>query len=151
MFHMKQRHAAKSPGIGLVALHIATRKPNPSPGQIIRVVQAGIDFGELTALQQELDLPMDQLAAKLGFSRATLHRRKTNGRLTSDESDKIVRFARLFGQAAELFGGPAEARQWLKAPQHGLGGTVPLDYAQTETGAREVEKLLGRIDYGVYS
>jgi uncharacterized protein (DUF2384 family) len=28
---------------------------------------------------------------------------------------------------------------------------VPLDYARTEIGAREVEKLLGRIDHGVYS
>jgi len=28
---------------------------------------------------------------------------------------------------------------------------VPLDYARTEAGAREVENLLGRIKYGVYS
>jgi uncharacterized protein (DUF2384 family) len=28
---------------------------------------------------------------------------------------------------------------------------VPLDYAETEIGAREVENLLGRIEYGVYS
>jgi uncharacterized protein (DUF2384 family) len=28
---------------------------------------------------------------------------------------------------------------------------VPLDYAETEIGAREVEDLLGRIEYGVYS
>jgi putative toxin-antitoxin system antitoxin component (TIGR02293 family) len=62
-----------------------------------------------------------------------------------------LRFARLLGQAVQLFGGLEEARQWLKAPQRGLGGAVPLDYAQTETGAREVENLLGRIDYGVYS
>jgi uncharacterized protein (DUF2384 family) len=28
---------------------------------------------------------------------------------------------------------------------------VPLDFAKTEIGAREVENLLGRIEYGVYS
>jgi uncharacterized protein (DUF2384 family) len=39
----------------------------------------------------------------------------------------------------------------LKHPQYGLGGAVPLDYAETEVGAREVDNLLGRIDYGVYS
>jgi len=32
-----------------------------------------------------------------------------------------------------------------------LGGAIPLEYARTEVGARELEKLLGRIDYGVYS
>jgi uncharacterized protein (DUF2384 family) len=28
---------------------------------------------------------------------------------------------------------------------------VPLEYAETELGAREVEHLLGRIEHGVYS
>ncbi|MBA3353113.1 MAG: DUF2384 domain-containing protein [Blastocatellia bacterium] len=138
-------------GQGLVALHIATKKPNPSPAKVIRVVQEGLDFAELESLREQLELPLDRLAGQLGLARATLHRRKASGRLTSDESDKVLRFARLLGQAVQLFGGIEDARRWLKAPQRGLGGAVPLDYAQTETGAREVENLLGRIDYGVYS
>jgi putative toxin-antitoxin system antitoxin component (TIGR02293 family) len=146
-----KRAKVRSIGHGLVALHIATKKPNPSPAKVIQVVQEGLDFAELESLREQLDLPLDRLAEQLGLSRATLHRRKASGRLTSDESDKVLRFARLLGQAVQLFGGLEEARQWLKAPQRGLGGAVPLDYAQTETGAREVENLLGRIDYGVYS
>jgi putative toxin-antitoxin system antitoxin component (TIGR02293 family) len=55
------------------------------------------------------------------------------------------------GKAVKVFGGIEEARQWLNSPQFGLGGAVPLDYAETEIGAREVENLLGRIEYGVYS
>ena len=39
----------------------------------------------------------------------------------------------------------------VNSPQVGLGGAVPLDYAETELGAREVEDLLSRIEYGVYS
>ncbi len=146
-----KRAKASSLGHGLVALHIATKKPNPSPAKVIQIVQEGLDFAELESLREQLDLPLDRLASQLGLARATLHRRKASGRLTSDESDKVLRFARLLGQAVQLFGGIEEARQWLKAPQRGLGGAVPLDYAQTETGAREVENLLGRIDYGVYS
>lgn len=146
-----KRAKASSIGQGLVALHIATRKPNPSPAKVIRVVREGLDFAELESLRDQLDLPLDRLAGQLGLARATLHRRKASGRLTSDESDKVLRFARLLGQAVQLFGGIEDARRWLKAPQRGLGGAVPLDYAQTETGAREVESLLGRIDYGVYS
>ena len=146
-----KRAKARSIGHGLVALHIATKKPNPSPAEVVQVVQAGLEFAELESLREQLDLPLDRFAEQLGLSRATLHRRKASGRLTSDESDKVLRFARLLGQAVQLFGGIEPARQWLKAPQRGLGGAVPLDYAQTETGAREVENLLGRIDYGVYS
>ncbi len=55
------------------------------------------------------------------------------------------------GKAAEVMEGEEPARRWLTSPQVGLGGAVPLDYAETEVGAREVEDLLGRIEYGVYS
>ena len=32
-----------------------------------------------------------------------------------------------------------------------MSGAVPLEYAETEVGAREVEHLLGRIEHGVFS
>ena len=108
-------------------------------------------MGELDALQNSLDVPIDKLAPKLGISKATLHRRKTAGRLEPDESDKVVRFARLMGKAVEVFENETAARAWLSSPQYGLGGEAPLDYAMTELGAREVENLLGRIDHSVYS
>jgi putative toxin-antitoxin system antitoxin component (TIGR02293 family) len=102
-------------------------------------------------LQTGVDIPLEQLAGKLAISRSTLQRRKALGRLSPDESDKVMRFSRLLRQATDLFGNIDKARAWLKFPQRGLGGAVPLDYAETEIGAREVEKLLGRIKYSVYS
>lgn len=52
-----------------------------------------------------------------------------------------------------MFGGDdlatGEARLWLRMPQWSLGGRTPLDCARTETGAREAETLLNRIDAGV--
>jgi putative toxin-antitoxin system antitoxin component (TIGR02293 family) len=131
------------------------RKTVPSkemhPTHLIRRIQKGLPFSELEALQRDLDLPLDQLAGKLSISRATLHRRKTARRLSPEESDKVMRFSRLLEHAATVFGTVERARAWLKFPQFGLGGAVPLDYAKTEIGAREVDNLLGRIDYGVYS
>ncbi len=40
---------------------------------------------------------------------------------------------------------------WLRQPQFALGGRVPLEMLHTEAGTREVEDLLGRIEYGVIS
>ncbi len=102
-------------------------------------------------LSKSLEIPADLLAPRLGMSRATLHRRKREGRLSPGESDLVLRFARLMGRARIVLGGEDQARQWLRSPQFGLGGAVPLDYADTEIGAREVEDLLGRIEHGVYS
>ena len=121
------------------------------PTELIHRIQEGLPFSELVALQKRIDLPLEQLAAKLSISRSTLQRRKNAGRLSSDESDKVLRFARLLEHATDVFGDADKARAWLKHPQYGLGGAVPLDYAETEIGAREVDNLLGRIDYGVYS
>jgi putative toxin-antitoxin system antitoxin component (TIGR02293 family) len=121
------------------------------PSELIRKIQKGLRFSELETLQNTLELPFEQLAAKLAISRSTLQRRKVSGRLSPDESDKVIRYSRLVQQAADFFGEIGKARAWLKHPQYGLGGAVPLDYARTEAGAREVENLLGRMKYGVYS
>jgi len=121
------------------------------PTELIRQIQKGLRFSELETLQNSLHMPFEQLAAKLAISRSTLQRRKAAGRLSPDESDKVIRYSRLVRQAADLFGDIEKARAWLKHPQYGLGGAVPLDYARTEEGAREVENLLGRMKYGVYS
>jgi putative toxin-antitoxin system antitoxin component (TIGR02293 family) len=121
------------------------------PTELIQRIQKGLRFTELKTLQDTLELPFEKLAAKLCISRSTLQRRKAAGRLSPDESDKVVRFSRLLRHATAVFGDAERARAWLKHPQVGLGGAVPLDYAITETGAREVENLLGRIEYSVYT
>jgi putative toxin-antitoxin system antitoxin component (TIGR02293 family) len=120
----------------------AAKKPRLKPKT---PAASGLDFGEFESLRKQLDLSLDELSARLGLSRSTVEERKACGRLTTDESGKLVCYARLLGHAIYLFGGLNEARAWLKTPQHGLHGAVPLDYARTELGAREVENLLTRM------
>ena len=119
--------------------------------ELIRKIQKGLRFSELETLQNSIALPFEQLAAKLAISRSTLQRRKAAGRLSPGESDKVMRLSRLLEHATKVFGDIEKARAWLKFPQRGLGGAVPLDYAETEVGAREVDDLLGRIEYSVYT
>ena len=127
------------------------RAKNAHPHELIRSIRQGLRFRELEALQKNIEMPLEQLAGKLAISRSTLQRRKVAGRLSPDESDKVVRFSRLLEHAEKVFGSLDNARAWLKHPQRGLGGAIPLDYAETEIGAREVDNLIGRIDYSVYS
>jgi putative toxin-antitoxin system antitoxin component (TIGR02293 family) len=122
-----------------------------TPTQLIQAVKGGLPVQELDALQTSLDMPMEKLVPKLGMSKATFHRRKLAGTLEPAESDRVVRFARLMGKAVEVLESVENARKWLTSPQIGLGGAVPLDYGETEVGAREVTDLLDRIEYGVYS
>ena len=132
----------------IVGQIVAQKLPS---SEIIDAVHHGLGIDEMESLRTMLDLPIEGLASKLAISKATLHRRKAAGRLDPAESDRVVRFARLLGKAVEVMESEDNARKWLNSPQVGLGGAVPLDYAETELGAREVEDLLGRIEYGVYS
>jgi putative toxin-antitoxin system antitoxin component (TIGR02293 family) len=143
----------KKAGGGVVSycVHGPAGKVTFTPAKLIEVLRVGLPVQELHDLQASLDVPMDKLFPMLGISKATLHRRKAKGKLDPAESDRVVRFARLMGKAVEVMESEVNARQWLTSPQVGLGGAVPLEYAETEVGAREVEDLLGRIEYGVYS
>ena len=148
--------SVKKAGGGVVSycVHGPTGKIAASaftPSKLIEALRVGLPVQELIDLQASLKVPMEKLVPNLGISKATLHRRKATGRLDPAESDRVVRFARLMGKAVEVLESENNARQWLTSPQFGLGGAVPLDYADTEVGAREVEDLLGRIEYGVYS
>jgi len=119
--------------------------------QQIEQIRAGLSFRAVQNLQKALDLPMERIASVLGMSRATLHRRKLQGKIDREESEKLVRYRSLLEKAEEVFGDAENAREWLTHPQRGLGNAVPLEFAKSELGAREVENLLGRIEYGVYS
>lgn len=125
--------------------------PRPSVRQQIQKIQAGLSFRAVTNLQKALDLPLGTMATVLGMSRATLHRRKIQGKIDHDESERLMRYQRLLKKAEDVFGDVESARTWMTTKQPGLGKAVPLEFARTEIGAREIENLLGRIEYGVYS
>jgi putative toxin-antitoxin system antitoxin component (TIGR02293 family) len=129
----------------------SSSEPEYAAYELHDLVHSGLPMKELEDLQASLRVPMEKLVPRLAMSKATYHRRKASGKLDPSESDRVVRYARLMGRAVEVLESEDSARAWLNSPQVGLGGAVPLDYAETELGAREVEDLLGRIEHGVYS
>lgn len=152
--HIRPLNTPRIGGVVNFCVHgstVSSTAADFTPSKLVETLRVGLPFQELYDLQASLDVPLDRLFPMLGISKATLHRRKAEGRLGQAESDRVVRFARLLGRAIEVLESEQNARQWLAAPQLGLGGAVPLEYAETEVGAREVEDLLGRMEHGVYS
>lgn len=92
------------------------------------------------------------LSQKLGIPERTLARRLSSASLlTSAESDRTVRMARVCANAVEMIGDEEKAIAGLGTPNRALGGERPLDQLDTDLGARMIEDVLGRIAYGVYS
>ncbi len=123
----------------------------PEAAYMVDRVRDGLSFMEFTTLRRMLDLTEDQLGELVGIPKATLHRRKKAGHLDRLESDRLVRYGRLFQRAVAALGDEEGAREWLRTPGLAFHDETPLSYADTEVGAREVEALLGRIEHGVFS
>ncbi len=57
----------------------------------------------------------------------------------------------LMAHAVDTFGDPAKARSWLVTPNPALNNAQPVELAHTSEGAAQVEEVLTRIDYGIFS
>ena len=123
-----------------------------NPDDLAQLVRTGLPAGSVSALAEMLRLGNGVLSRKLGIPQRTLTRRVSHGSLlTAAESDRTVRMARVYANAVEMIGDQDKAIEWLGTPNRALGGERPLDQLDTDTGARMVEDILGRIAYGVYS
>lgn len=119
--------------------------------EMIEKIKKGLPTETVVRLSNSLDMPLKAIADIAAISQSTLSRRKRKGRLKADESDRIVRLARLRDRAVEVFEDDGQANRWLKTALPSLAGHSPLEYAESELGAQEVMNLLGRIEHGVYS
>jgi len=129
----------------------ARRRKKMTLPETVATIRAGLPMVEFEALQELLGLGAEELAGHLSISRSTLVRRRKAGRLDMQESDRLLRFARLYARTEAVLGSPAAAREWLRNPARALGYVSPLEFSETEAGAREAENLLGRIEHGVFS
>jgi putative toxin-antitoxin system antitoxin component (TIGR02293 family) len=122
------------------------------PLALDRQVRRGLGYSAFARFQRNTGLPASALAELIQIPIRTLTRRKSEGKFAPEESDRLVRAARVFGRAMELFEGDGDAaRAWLTARQPALGGLVPLQLARTDVGAGEVESLIGRLEQGIPS
>ncbi len=108
-------------------------------GLPVGAAQYVLDSGRLTAAEMD----------KVVLPRKTLANRRKIGALTAEQSNRLIRAARLLAGAEETFGSSEKAGLWLRRPTQALAGERPLDLLDTEEGAREVEVVLGRIGHGI--
>jgi putative toxin-antitoxin system antitoxin component (TIGR02293 family) len=80
--------------------------------------------------------------------RTQRHRKARREPLSIEESDRLVRLARVQALAEDVFGEPEKANRWLREGLGILDGKTPLEVAQTDAGARVIEQLLAKIDWG---
>lgn len=88
----------------------------------------------------------------LGISESTQFRyEKKNPVLKPNLADRWARFERIVRQAEELFEDRREAQRWLSTAKTDLKDQTPIEALATDAGSREVEQMLTRAEYGIFS
>jgi putative toxin-antitoxin system antitoxin component (TIGR02293 family) len=123
-----------------------------SQDDLVRITRKGLPADIVRELANELHIDRQLVATVIGIPVRTLSRRlSSRSRLSASESDRTVRFARVVAQAKDTFEDVSKAGLWLQTPNRVLKGQRPIDLLDTDAGVRQVETVLGRIAYGVYS
>ena len=120
-----------------------------SPEDLRIAINRGIPFQALIAMTTRFGLDLTRMGRILHVPSRTMARRKLRHRFSAQESDRIVRVARIVSYATEVFGTHGKASTWLTRPNRALRQAAPLDLLDTDVGTREVETILGRIEHGV--
>lgn len=117
---------------------------------VSRAIQAGFRIGTFKRIAKALDLDDRELAGMLGMSSGVLTRRRTKGRFTAAESDRMWMLLRLYLRALEVHGSEVAARAWLRAPLPALGRRSALEVSTDSAGAERAMGVLGQIQHGVF-
>ena len=115
-------------------------------------ILAGLPLQALDNVKARAGLTDAEMSRLLGIGEATLRRARLAGKpLDPATGDRLYRFSKVLTVAFEVLESDHNAMNWLRRSQPGLGGQVPLDLLITQAGADEVETLLRRIEYSVYT
>lgn len=123
---------------------------NSAAGWDSELIRHGVRYSLLHAVQKEYDFSDKLFAHYIGISDKTYFRLKvSNGKLSSLSADRVYRLKKIRELATKVFESAENAMSWLRRPQPGLGGAVPLDMLDTEPGYEQVQLLLNQLEYGV--
>ena len=117
---------------------------------MVQRVEEGLPVMDVVKFSKQAGFTNDEVAKLINIPARTYARRIAGkGRFKIDEGERAARLMRVFDYAKRLFVTDENTRGWFNAKLIVLGGKTPLEYAQTEPGAREVEAVIERIEDGV--
>jgi putative toxin-antitoxin system antitoxin component (TIGR02293 family) len=139
-FAMATRHPMIERYLGVL------RDPSPD---LVEISEKGLPIGSMSYLKQR-GLTFSELSDVVS-PRTVKHRKARGENLSTAETDRVLRLARILSLADRIFGNHEKALMWLRQTDERIRNRTPLSMLQTEAGGRLIEHLLWQIDDGVYS
>ena len=92
-----------------------------------------------------------ELAGTLNLSPSYLHRLKPGQRLNRETSERVLLLENLLLHALDTFDeNTSVVLNWLRTPIRELDDQTPLQALDTITGYTLVDRVLGRLDWGIF-
>jgi putative toxin-antitoxin system antitoxin component (TIGR02293 family) len=117
---------------------------------LAEIVEAGLPTDSLGLLKQK-GLTFTEISEIVISPRTLKHRKSRGEHLSHEETDRMVRVARIVSLADNVFGDRTKAWLWLRTADERIGNRTPLSMLQSDAGGRVIESMLWQIDEGVYS
>lgn len=117
---------------------------------LAQTVEQGIPTDSIAYLR-DVGLTFSEVSAVVISPRTLKHRKARGERLSHEETERVLRVARILALAEQVFANPEKALLWLRMPDDGLKNRTPLSMLTTEAGGRVVESMLWQIDDGIYA
>jgi len=120
-----------------------------SEADLFRISQAGVSNTSFKRAIAALGIPIGLIGPE-----TTMRRRlDENQRLKPSETERLLRVARVFAEAVNLFGDEGAAKAWMNTPGDFLTdqpATTPAQLAAFDSGARLIEAKIKRTAYGIF-
>ena len=111
----------------------------------------GIPRLSVVNLADVLDVPMKDMAILLNVSYKTLGRKKETDSLDTLASSLSIEIADTITKGLSVFEDSDKFNRWLHKENRALKGQAPFSMLNTPTGIKVVNRLLGRIEEGIYT
>ena len=117
---------------------------------LAQIVENGLPIESLSLLKEK-GLTFSEVSEMVISPRTLKHRKARGEHLSHEETDRVVRVARIVALAENVFGNLEKALLWLRTPDDRIADRSPLSMLHTESGGSLVENMLWQLDEGVYS
>lgn len=116
---------------------------------LVQAIRTGFGADLLVAAGDYFEVPAARIRAITRVPDTTAHRLvKRHALLDASASERLWRLADVSAMAEDVFEDELAAKQWLRSPNQAFRGAAPLDYLDTEPGAKAVRQVLNAIATG---
>jgi len=111
----------------------------------------GISKQSVMKLAELMDIPLKDISAMPNMSYKTFSRKRPADLMDTISSSLTIEIAQTLAKGLAVFENESVLRRWLQKDNRSLQGKKPIELFNTPTGIKLVNRVLYRIEEGIYA